>query len=286
MEAFNVEAIEAEVFQLINKARTQPSAFAPALRERYQTFKGKMWKKGDKEFASREGDVAVREAFEFLEEQKPVPPLKLSEPLRRAAKQHQEDLTKTGLNGHTGSDGSTLSTRIEQQGRWKGGVTENLAYQQFTALDILLYWIVNDGVATRADRKNIFNQSFGICGLAAGTHPKFKTVVVLVIAGDIIEGAGGKEATKLLNEYEKAGHDQFGVNNQIINFGDMQKTLQADMAGDLKKDWIPGAVSMRTEKSIIKDGTKEKTKFTFIYTMGDGSIQTREEEMDGIVENK
>lgn len=286
MEQLNPTAIETELFELINKARTEPKTFAPALRERYQTFKDKMWKKGDKWFNSREGDVAVREAFEFLEEQKPLQPLKLSEPLRRAAKQHQEDLTKSGKNGHTGSDGSTLATRIEQQGRWKGGVSENLAYQQFTALDFLLYWIVNDGVTNRADRKNLFNQNFGICGLAVGSHPTLKSVVVLVIAGEITEGASGKEATRLLNEYEKAGHDQFGVNGQILNFGDMQKTLQADMAGDLKKDWIPGAVSMRTEKAIIKDGDKEKTKFTFIYTMGDGSLQTREEEFDGIVENK
>ena len=77
------------------------------------------------------------------------------------------------------------------------------------------------------------------------------------------------------------------MDNQVFNFKDMQKTLIKDMRGDLNRDWIPGAVSMRTLKEIVKDedGT-EKTVYKFIYTMGDGSIQEVVREFDEIKENK
>ena len=140
-------------------------------------------------------------------------------------------------------------------------------------------------MASRADRKNLFNPAFGVCGIACGTHPKFKTCAVLVLTGELFEGQTGKEATRLLNEHEKAGFDQFGVNNQMFNFGDMQKALQKDIEGDLKKDWIPGAVSLRTTKSIVKDGDKEKTVITYFYTMGDGSIKEISEDFNGIIPN-
>lgn len=283
---FNPTTIEREIFEWLNKARTQPKTLVPFLKERYQTFKDKMWKKGDKWFNSREGDVAVKEAFEFLEEHESLKPILYSSGLQTAAREHQEDMTKNGVTGHTGSNGSTMAQRIEKEGKWKGGLSENVAFQQWTGLDFILYWIVDDGMASRADRKNIFNTAFGCCGIAVGTHPKFKTCAVMVLTGELMEGESGREATRLLNEYEKRGYDQLGVNDLVFNYGDMQKALQEDMAGDLKRDWIPGAVSMSTEKSIVKDGNKEKTVFKFIYTMGDGSKVEVLKDFNEIVENK
>lgn len=286
MESFNAEQVEAEIFEWLNKVRTEPKSVVPILQERYQTFKDKAYKKGDKWFQSREGDVAVKEAFEFLKEHPPLKPFAKSAGVQRAARRHADDMSKNSVTGHTGSDGTSIAQRIESEGRWKGGVSENVAYQQNTGLDYLLYWLVDDGLPSRADRKNLFNPAFGVCGIACAAHPKFKTCAVLVLVGELTEGATGKEATKQLNEYEKNGFDQLGVNNQMFNFGDMQKALQEDMAGDLKKDWIPGAVSLRTEKSIVKDGDKEKTLVKYFYTMGDGTIETREHTFDHILPNK
>ncbi len=286
MDTLNAPQVEDEIFQWLNKVRTDPKSLVPILQERYQTFKDKAYKKGDKWFQSREGDVAVKEAFEFLKEHPPLKPIEKNEGVMRAAREHCEDMAKSGVTGHSGSNGSTMAQRIEKQGRWKGGVSENVAFQQYTGLDFILYWLVDDGMASRADRKNLFNPAFGVCGIAVGTHPKFKTCAVLVLTGQLTEGEGGREATRLLNEYEKNGFDQFGVNNQMYNFKDMQKALEIDMEGELKKKWIDGAVSVRTDKNIIKDGDKEKTIITYYYTMGDGSIKEISEEFKGIVENK
>jgi len=108
----------------------------------------------------------------------------------------------------------------------------------------------------------------------------------MVLAHNVLAGKG-KEAVHLMNEYDKSGFDQFGVDNKVFNFKDMQKTLIKDMRGDLNRDWIPGAVSMRTVKAVEKDEDGvEKTVYNFIYTMGDGSIQTVTRDFDKIVENK
>lgn len=286
MEGFKPEEVEKEIVEWLNKARADPKCLIPTLEERYATFKDKAWKKGDKWYNSREGNVAVKEAIEFLKEAPSLPALAISEGTQKAAAEHCEDMTKNGITGHQGSSGSTMANRIEKQGRWKGGVSENLAFQQTNGLDFVLYWVVDDGVKSRADRKNLFNPAFGVCGVSCGIHPKFKTCSVLLMTGELKEGETGKEATRLANEYEKSGYDQLGVNDQVFNYNDMKNTLQKDMAGDLKKDWIPGAVSMRQEKEIKKDGDKEVTIYTYIYTMGDGTIETRTEEIEGIVPNE
>lgn len=286
MEGFNAAEIEQEVLAWINKARADPKCLVPFLDERYKSFKDKAWKKGDKWFNSREGDVAVKEAIEFLREAPVLKPVEASAALQRAAEEHSGDMEKSGVTGHTGSNGSTMAQRIEKQGRWKGGLSENVAFSQYSGLDFVLYWVVDDGMPNRNDRKNLFNPAFGVCGVSVRAHPKFKSCCVLVLTGEIKEGETGREATKLLNEYEKAGFDQLGVNDQVFNYGDMQKTLQTDMAGDLKRDWIPGAVSLRTDKAIVKDGDKEKTVITYYYTMGDGSIQEVTKDFDEIVPNK
>ena len=279
-------AVEKDILTWLNKIRADPKSIIPHLQDRYDSFKEKNYKKGDKWIATREGDVAVKEAIEFLKEHPPQKPINTDQYIQMAAVEHREDMSKNGITGHNGSNGSTMATRVEKHGKWKGGLSENLAYAQNTGLEYILYWLIDDGMATRADRKNLFNPAFSHAGISAGVHSKFKTCCVMVLTGEFTPGQGGREATRLLNEHEKKGFDQLGVNDKVFNFNDMQKALEKDMAGDLKKDWIPGAVSMRTEKAIVKDGNKEKTVFRFIYTMGDGSIQTRDADFDHIVANE
>ena len=109
MESFNAAEVEHEIFEWLNKVRTDPKSLVAILQERYQTFKDKMWRKGDKWFNSREGDVAVKEAFEFLKEHPPLKPIQKSEAVLRAAREHCDDMMKNGVTGHTGSNGSTMA---------------------------------------------------------------------------------------------------------------------------------------------------------------------------------
>lgn len=64
------------------------------------------------------------ECYKFLINQKPLPPLRLSQALTQAAQDHAIDLAKTGMMGHTGSDGSSMADRITRrgQGQWTGSM--------------------------------------------------------------------------------------------------------------------------------------------------------------------
>jgi hypothetical protein len=221
-----------------------------------------------------------------LNAQEPVPAWDDSkEALFQAARVHCDDLCENSHHGHKGTDGSSLAKRIERFGKWKGGVSENIALQQETAVNIVLHWLIDDGGKTRRHRLNLFDERYKCAGLACGVHKKYKSCAVLVFAHNVLAGTG-KEAIHLKCEYEKSGFDQFGVDNKVFNFKDMQKTLIKDMRGDLNRDWIPGAVSMRTVKDVINEHGVDKTIYKFIYTMGDGSIREVVKEFDERIENK
>ena len=56
--------------------------------------------------------------------QKPLKPFEISQSLNLAAQDHAKDLAKNGITGHKGSDGSSLSDRVERrtQGQWSGSM--------------------------------------------------------------------------------------------------------------------------------------------------------------------
>lgn len=283
---FDAEGAEKEIIPLLQQLRTDPKSFAEHLQARLDTFDGNFYVSCGKKIRSREGPAPVKEALEWVQSLEPLPEFDISkEALFQAAKVHCDDLCKNGIHGHKGSDGSSLAQRVERFGRWKGGVSENVALQQQTPIDVVLHWLIDDGGKTRKHRLNLMDPRYSCIGLACGVHSKYKSCAVLVFAHNILEGTG-KEAIHLKSEYEKSGFDQFGVDNKIFNFKDMQKNLIKDMRGDLNRDWIPGAVSMRTVKEIINEHGKDRTIFKFIYTMGDGSIQEVVKEFDELVENR
>ena len=283
---FDAEGAEKEVIPLIQQLRRDPQSFIPPLQERLDSFQGNFYVFDKKKIRSREGPVPVKEAIEWLQQQKPVPEYDLSkQALFQAARDHCDDLCKNSHHGHKGTDGSSVANRIERYGKWKGGVSENIALQQQTPMNILLHWLIDDGGKTRKHRLNMLDTRYNCIGVACGKHGKYKSCCVLVFAHNILEGKG-KEAIHLKSEYEKSGYDQFGVDNKIFNFKDMQKNLIQDMRGDLNRDWIPGAVSMRTVKEVINEHGVDKTIYKFIYTMGDGSIQEVVKEFDEWKKNK
>jgi len=103
-----------------------------------------------KKIRSREGAAAVQEALTWLQKQTPLAALdETKEALFTAAREHCVDLCTNSHHGHKGTDGSSIAKRVERHGRWKGGVTENVALQQPTPLDIVIHWIVDDGAKKR-----------------------------------------------------------------------------------------------------------------------------------------
>jgi len=183
-EAEAAGSIEERVLAELNLARTRPAAYIEFLKEYRTHMRGKYLERpGEITVVLNEGARAVDEAIAFLSRQSALPPLTLSAGLSRAAADHAADQGKTGRTGHAGSDRSTMKARVERYGDWSRTIGENIAYGAETARDVVIQLIVDDGVASRGHRANIFNPGFLVVGIAFGSHPAYRTVCVQDFAG-------------------------------------------------------------------------------------------------------
>ena len=92
--------IDKELFTLLNKTRADPASFVPHLQKLLENFDGEVLKReGKTNLRTNEGPKAVKEAIDYLQTkaEKVVEPLKWSEELTRASKQHVDDTGPKGL---------------------------------------------------------------------------------------------------------------------------------------------------------------------------------------------
>jgi uncharacterized protein YkwD len=72
---------------------------------------------------------------------------------------------------------------VERYGHWDVALSENIAYGPATARDVVAGLIVDDGVADRGHRRNAFDPTVHVAGVACGPHPRYRTMCVIVHAG-------------------------------------------------------------------------------------------------------
>ena len=177
--------LELGVFEETNLARTNPAAYAEYLEPMLRWFDGDVIRRPGSDFGirTREGRAAVREAIRFLRRREPVPPLRWSTGLWQAARDHARDQGAAGATGHGGSDGSTMERRMNRYGQWRGSAAENIEYGSDEARMVVISLIVDDGVAGRGHRNNIFDPMLGVAGVGCGPHRVSRHVCVIDYAG-------------------------------------------------------------------------------------------------------
>ncbi len=164
--------IESAVLREINLARTNPEQYSRLLAQNSSR-------------AVARGDRDTAEAIRFLKNARPLPPLARSTGLGLGAQLH---VTKQGASGGRGH-GNCFS-RMERFGNWIGRAGENISYGQRDARSIVCSLIIDKGVSGRGHRKNIFNSSFGVAGVAYGRHAAYGAMCVIDFAGQFVERGG------------------------------------------------------------------------------------------------
>jgi uncharacterized protein YkwD len=91
----------------------------------------------------------------------PAPALAWSTPLAQAAARHALDMAAQGLFSHTGSDGSSLSERVQAAGYAWRLVGENVAMGQADIDSVTAGWLARDGHCA-----NLMDPRFTDAGLA------------------------------------------------------------------------------------------------------------------------
>ncbi|EQD54906.1 Allergen V5/Tpx-1 family protein [mine drainage metagenome] len=107
----------------------------------------------------------------------------MSEELANAAWDHYNDIAPKGLLSHTGSNKSTYKDRIEKYCKWGGSIFEAIDYgTKETAKDVVITWLVDDGVPKRVHRMNLLNKEHKYLGVAKGDHKVAEQCVIAVFA--------------------------------------------------------------------------------------------------------
>jgi uncharacterized protein YkwD len=133
-------AVDKELFTLLNKTRADPHSFIPNLQKLLECFDGDVLKReGKTNLRTNEGPKAVKEAIEYLQTkaEKVTEPLRWSEELVKAAKEHVEDTGPKGLLSHESSSGGSVKDRLQKYGKIINCYGENLSFHCDTAVEIL-----------------------------------------------------------------------------------------------------------------------------------------------------
>jgi uncharacterized protein YkwD len=179
--------MERQVIAEMSLARTQPKRFAALLRQLRGHYEGNLIREpGRLDRRTQEGVRALDQAIAFLESAAPVGPLAWNEGLFLAARDHAWDQSRTAATGHAGSDGSSMSQRIERYRAWVGSIAENIDYGDSEARRIIINLIVDDGVPGRGHRHNIFDRDYRVAGAAISTHRIYRSMCVIDFAAAIL----------------------------------------------------------------------------------------------------
>lgn len=181
-----LSSVEQSVLDEINLARTNPNAYADILAQRRQYYQGNLVNiPGQVSRSTREGVAALDEAIRVLRSTSPLPALTPSQGMSLAAKDQVNDIGPKGIDdisAHTGSDGSNVSQRIDRYGDPQGFVGETIDFGANTGRQIVIDFLVDDGVSSRGHRDNLLKPSFRFAGVSVGAHAKDGTMAVIDFA--------------------------------------------------------------------------------------------------------
>lgn len=178
----NWSAIEQDMVAEHNRIRQNPQSYIPILEDYLASMNadGNIPNGCGRNctLLTQEGKPAVEEAIRFLRNQQPVGGLSVSSAVAQAAKSHAQD-QRDGATGHSSSDGSSFADRLNRFGVQNVAMAENISYGPATAQDVVMALIVDDGVASRGHRTNIFAPDWAIAGVGCGDHAVYGTVCVI-----------------------------------------------------------------------------------------------------------
>ncbi len=184
-----LSSTEKAVVAEINRARTNPAAYADWLENMKQYFDGNELKiPGRPSFTTTTGAAGFDEAIQYMKSVSPAPPVTISNGLYLAARDHAQDLATNGGNiPHVGTDGSTVSDRMSRYGSFSTSYYngENIASASssfnWPELFIMLM-IVDDWEPTRGHRLNTMKPVFQEVGVACAPNTSGVTNCVMDFA--------------------------------------------------------------------------------------------------------
>ncbi|MCY7376027.1 MAG: CAP domain-containing protein [Pyrinomonadaceae bacterium] len=178
-----LSTLELAVVDELNEARSNPQKYVGYLEEQRRALRGniiKMPKKTDVQ--TIEGAAAIDEAVNDLKLVSNLAGFQVGEGLTGVARAQLADLQENSKLGHFGKDGSDLKTRMARFGSAMGKCGENICHRGNTARDVVMIFLVDDGVKERPHRKAVLSPNFKQIGVACGIGKNAESLCVVVFA--------------------------------------------------------------------------------------------------------
>ena len=173
---------EAELVAEVNRLRTDPATYADIVRQKFSSMDSQgHFTAGRLRVSSREGRAAVDEAIHALLATPALRPVANSACLAAGAQDHARDRGTLGGFGHVGADSSLPAARVA---RHRGGRTscgEVISYGKTEARDVVVGFLVDDGVPSRGHRKALLNPVYSLAGSALDAHRQTGSIAVLLL---------------------------------------------------------------------------------------------------------
>ncbi|KAK1948410.1 Uncharacterized protein P3T76_000699 [Phytophthora citrophthora] len=123
------------------------------------------------EAATVDFHIAMLNAVNKERSSRGLPKLCTHRDLQKAAQVHSADMARRNYLSHTGSDGSTATSRVRASGYRYTTVAENVAAGQSTVSKVMSSWMSSSG--HRANLLSTKYKMFG-CGYAYSSSSKYK----------------------------------------------------------------------------------------------------------------
>ena len=267
------EEIEEEIFKEQNELRKNPKSYIKKLENSLNFYQNNiLFKENEIPIPTYEGIEAVKEAINFLKNQKPVPELIYSKDISLSCKDLVNDIGPKGLISHEGTEIKNIYNRLEKYCDWDGAIAENLDFGFKIPENIIMNMIIDDGDENRYQRQNLFFPDFKYVGIGVGPHRDYGICVVIEYAYNIRE-----KGTQYINV------DEFIKRNVKINNGEENEEQNEDEDNneeEIKKinpfqDGEPDApdntISLRVEKEEKELDGKIIKITKKIFTLDDDS---------------
>ncbi|WP_052055993.1 PPC domain-containing protein [Myxosarcina sp. GI1] len=158
-------AIESEILAEINRARTQPQAYADWLEQQQQYYQGILLKlPGEQAIRTNRGFKALQEAIAFLRQQPPLPPLSSSEALS-----------------------ATAETQLDAIFNFTNGINinlDNISYSLVTPQAIVMQLIVDDRFPDRRRRLSLFTTESEQAGIVCEPDERYDNICAIAYKPD------------------------------------------------------------------------------------------------------
>jgi len=121
----------------------------------------------------------VKSLVADLKRAQPVGQLVMKKDLYIMSRNHQADIGKNSIHGHTGSKGKTFNKRAKHLMLKYYGVSENIGLGFISPIENVLELLIDDGVVDLGHRVTILSEKYNCVGVSIGTHKTYGTGCVI-----------------------------------------------------------------------------------------------------------